>query len=229
MTKVSGLADPSTKFASFLTIARKFNYNCVCAFHVIYPEKAIWRSIISQTNVFNVFPASVSLNSVRRILESFCVRKTGKYIPQSTLWISRLLIKLTNKNETVRLTLNCSGINISEPGKFRTDADKLDYQTGYFNTLNNEQLYNEHISEQKNNSEDKENIQFKIIQLKSKMNKDKTFDATEELCPLMKNGLSTNRTNEKRRAGDVFSISNKQFASGIKSVCKTRARPKFWL
>ena len=143
---------------------------------------------------------------MRTILESVCVRKTGKYIPQSTLWISRLLIKLANKNETVCLTLDCSGININEPGKFRTDADKLDYQTCYFDTLNNEQLYNEHISEQINNSEDEENIQFKIIQLKSKMNKDKIFDATEELCPLVKNGLSTNRTNEKRRARGVFSI-----------------------
>ena len=39
MDNVSGLADESKKFASFLTVARKFSYNCVYIFHAIYPEK----------------------------------------------------------------------------------------------------------------------------------------------------------------------------------------------
>ena len=42
---VSGLADDSKKFASFLTVARKYNYNCIYIFHTIYPEKANWRTI----------------------------------------------------------------------------------------------------------------------------------------------------------------------------------------
>ena len=37
---VSGLADDSKKFVSFLTVARKYKYNCVYIFHTIYPEKA---------------------------------------------------------------------------------------------------------------------------------------------------------------------------------------------
>ena len=61
---VSGLADNSKKFASFLTVARKYNYNCVYIFHTIYPEKANWRTILSQTNIYNIFPATVPLNSV---------------------------------------------------------------------------------------------------------------------------------------------------------------------
>ena len=101
---VFGLAASSKKFASFLIVAQKFNYNCGYSFHVIYPE-----TIISLTNIINIFPASVSLNSVQMILESVCVRKTDKYIPQSTLWISRLFTELANKNERVCLTLNCSG------------------------------------------------------------------------------------------------------------------------
>ena len=40
MDNVSGLADESKMFASFLTVARKFSYNCVYIFHAIYPEKA---------------------------------------------------------------------------------------------------------------------------------------------------------------------------------------------
>ena len=62
---VSGLADNSHKFTSFLTVARKYKYNCVYIFHTIYPEKAIWRTILSQTYIFNIFPTTVSLNSVR--------------------------------------------------------------------------------------------------------------------------------------------------------------------
>ena len=37
---VSGLADDPKKFVSFLTVARKYSYNCVYIFHTIYPEKA---------------------------------------------------------------------------------------------------------------------------------------------------------------------------------------------
>ena len=77
---VSGLADNSKKFASFLTFARKCNYNCVYIFHTIYPKKANWQRILSQTNIYNIFPATVPLNSVRKILEGDCIRKTSKYI-----------------------------------------------------------------------------------------------------------------------------------------------------
>ena len=124
---ISGLADYSKKFASFLTITQNFNYNCVYIFHVIYPEKSIWRYIISQTNILNIFSDSFPLNSVQRILETVCIRKTDKYIPQSALWISRLFIELANKNERVFLMLNCSGNNTKGLGKFRTDADKPDF------------------------------------------------------------------------------------------------------
>ena len=64
---VSGLADESKKFVSFLTVARKYNYNCIYIFYKIYPEKSNWRSIISQTIIFNIFPASVSFSMVKKI------------------------------------------------------------------------------------------------------------------------------------------------------------------
>ena len=138
MDDVSGLADKLKKFVSFLTVARKFDYTCVYIFHVIYPEKSIWRMILSQTNIFNIFPASVSLAQGRRILESVCIRKTRKYIPQSALWISRLFTELANRNDRVCLTLNCSGINKNRIERFRTKAEKPDFQTCYFNVANDE-------------------------------------------------------------------------------------------
>ena len=144
---VSGLADDSKKFASFLTVARKYNYNCVYIFHTIYPEKANWRTILSQTNIYNIFPATVPLNNVRKILESACIRKTSKYIPHSSLWISRLFIELANRNDKVCLTLDCSNTNKDGPGRFRTEADNPEKQVCYFNSSNDEQVYNEFLSE----------------------------------------------------------------------------------
>ena len=83
MDDVSGLADESKKSEAFLTVARKYSYSCVYIFHTIFPEKANWRLILSQTNIFNIFPASVPVNSVRKLLEGTCSRKTQKYIPQN--------------------------------------------------------------------------------------------------------------------------------------------------
>ena len=48
MDEVSGVADVSKKFANFLTVSRKSEYNCVYVFHVIVPASQIWQKIISQ-------------------------------------------------------------------------------------------------------------------------------------------------------------------------------------
>ena len=72
MDDISGFADRSNKFASFIN---KFGYHCVCIFHIIFPEKAIWRSIISPTNIFNIFPASVPLSSIRKKYFKLAVNK----------------------------------------------------------------------------------------------------------------------------------------------------------
>ena len=55
MDDVSGVADVSKKFANFLTVSRKFGYNCVYVFHVIVPASQVWQKKFSETNVFNIF------------------------------------------------------------------------------------------------------------------------------------------------------------------------------
>ena len=42
MDDVSGVADVSKNFANFLTVSRKFGYNCIYVFHVIVPASQIW-------------------------------------------------------------------------------------------------------------------------------------------------------------------------------------------
>ena len=192
---VSGLADDSKKFGSFLTVARKYNYNCVYAFHTIYTQKSNWKTILSQTNIFNIFPASVPISSVKKILELSCIRKTSKYIPQSSLWISRLFIELANKNDKVCLTLDCSNINTDGPCRFRTKADNPETQFCYFNTTNDEQVFNQFISKRINSEKSTNEHLFEIVEVVSKFNKNIKFNATNKLKEL-DNGTKTSRTSE---------------------------------
>ena len=104
----------------------------------MYSEKSIRRRILSQSNIFNIFPFSVSLAHVRKNLESVCIRKTRRYIAQSAVLITKRFIKLANRSDRVSLTLNCSGINKDGPGRFTTEVGKPDFQTCYFNVANDE-------------------------------------------------------------------------------------------
>ena len=240
---VSGLADTSKKFVSFLTVARKYSYNCVYIFHTIYPEKSNWRTILSQTNIFNIFPASVSLNMVRKILEGVCIRKTSKYIPHASLWISRLFIELANRNDKVCLTLDCSNRNRDGPGRFRSEADNPDNQFCYFNSPNDEQVYNEFVSRRIKNSESENDFHFEIIEVKSKTNKNVSFNATNKLQELNKNNdTTTSRSSETFRAGTAKTLSgitgsgirksNNEYSRSISrddEIVRKRAKPGYLL
>ena len=75
---VSGVADISKKLANFLTVSRKFRYHCIYVFHVIAPATQIWQKIISQPNIFNIFPSSVPQNTVAKIIQSNCITQSKK-------------------------------------------------------------------------------------------------------------------------------------------------------
>ena len=237
---VSGLADHSNKFANFLTVARKYKYNCVYIFHTIYPEKATWKTILSQTNIFNIFPASVSLSSVKRILDGSCVRKTTRYIPRSLLWINRLFIELANKSQKVCLTLDCSNTNRDGPSRFRSDADNPDKQVCYFNTPTDEQVYNEFIARRIKSKELEDEIQFEITDVKSKSNKNVVFDVSNKIEKLVsENGTSSSGISETFKFGTGETLAGKGIRrakrnSDSRNFVSTgenneRAKPKYLL
>ena len=107
---VSGVADLSKKFANFLTVSRKYGYNVVYVFHVVIPSKQIWQKIISQTNIFNIFPASVPFNSMSKILQANCILRAKGYIPVRSLCLTRLFTELANSHEK-----NCLTMWVREP------------------------------------------------------------------------------------------------------------------
>ena len=45
MDNVSGIADSCKEFADFLTITGKYRYHCIYVFHIIIPDKDIWKKI----------------------------------------------------------------------------------------------------------------------------------------------------------------------------------------
>ena len=73
------------------------------------------------------------------------------------------------------------------------EPDNPETQSYYFNSVKDEQVYNEFVSQQIKTSPSDKAFQFKIVELKSKTNSDLTFDASEELGNLERNDTSTNQ------------------------------------
>ena len=82
---VSGIADNCKKFAEFLTICRKYRYHCIYIFHIIAPESQILKKILSQTNIFNIFPLSVWYNTIAKILLSNCTQTATNNVPAQSV------------------------------------------------------------------------------------------------------------------------------------------------
>ena len=132
MHNVSGLADKSNEFCSFLTVSRKYRYSCICIFHIVFPALSNWQMILSQTKNFNIFPSAVQLANMSKILTNNCDRETLKYITKPELWINRLYFEITNKKDYSCLTIDCGQ---SGPAKYRTQADNNIQQTCFFSQI----------------------------------------------------------------------------------------------
>ena len=223
MVDVSGLADTSQKFASFPTVARKFRNHCVYIFHAIHPEKGIWKTILSQTNILNIFPASVPLSTVKKILEANCIRRTNKYIPVNSLWITKLFIQLANNEEKTCLTLDCTGFNPNSPGHFRIGAEDPNSQTCFFNKADEDHMFNVFVSKRIKKEDSPDKILFEIESVKSQTNNE-TYSATSGLENLTGNGLS-NVTNAEPTV-EFSDFADGKLTGKIRRGWKS-AKPKF--
>ena len=212
MDDVSGIADISKKFANSLTVSRKFGYNCVYVFHVIVPASPIWQKVISQTNIFNIFPASVPHNTVAKIIQSNCILQSKKYVPAQSLWLNRVFTDLVNSHEKHCLTIDCGYLNKNGPAPYRSSADNPEKQVCYFNKPNGDVFYNTFTSERIKGDKYDEGIYFKINKVRGKTVKE-NFDAKKTL----EDGAGDARPNkflmiqsqcrmekEKKRYGDSF-------------------------
>ena len=111
MDDVSVIADHCKKSAEFLTVCRKYRYHYIYVFDILAPESQIWKTILSQTNIFNIFLSSVPYNTVAKIFQSNCRQTTKKYVPARSMRLNRVFADLANTDEQHCLTIDCSGIN----------------------------------------------------------------------------------------------------------------------
>ena len=137
MDNVSVLADKSNDFSNFLTPSRKFGYICLYIFHIIYTTKFIWQMILSQTKIFNIFPPSIQLGNMLKILTNNCNRETVRYIPARDLWIIRLYFSLSNESKYLCIDCRKAG-----PTKYRTNANSYFEQFFYFGRNKKDRLFN---------------------------------------------------------------------------------------
>ena len=102
-------------------------------FHIIVPASQIRQKIISQTNIFNIFPPSVPHNTVAKIIRSNCILQSKKYGPTRSLWRNKVFTDLANSHRKHCLTIDCGYINKNDPGQYRSSADIPEKQVCYFN------------------------------------------------------------------------------------------------
>ena len=167
---VSGVAD----------LSRKYGYNVVYVFHVIIPSNQIWQKIISQTNIFNIFPASVPFNSVSKILQANCISRGKGYIPVRSLWLTRFFTELANSHEKNCLTIDCGYVNQNGPGRFRTHAENPEKQVCYFAKPNYDKFYNTFLSRRIKGDDFQNKIYFQIERTRSR-DGSQTFSAKKTL------------------------------------------------
>ena len=135
------------------------------------------------------------------------------------------------------LTIDSSGVNKDGPGRFRTKPDNPEFQGCYFNSKNDEQVYNEFISQRINSDENENDFHFKIVRQKSKTNKNVTFESSEELDNLKENGSVSSRSEKgARKAFGIRSSSSNLFygegtdeksTDNSRERSRKRAKPRF--
>ena len=78
--------------------------------------------------MFNIFPASVPISTIKKVLEVNCVRKTTTYIPVNSLWITKSFIQLANnESDKTCLTIDCTGLiqMVLEDLEQEADSNKI--------------------------------------------------------------------------------------------------------
>ena len=147
--------------------------------------------IISQTNIFSIFPASVPHNTVGKIIQSNCILQNKKHVPARSLWLNKNVTDLANSHKKHCLTIDCGYINKNGAGQYRSSADNPEKQVCYFDKPNGDVFYNTFISKRIKGDKSNEGIYFKIEKVRGKTDREH-FDAKRNL----EDGASDARSSE---------------------------------
>ena len=184
----------------------------------MYATRSNWQMILSQTNIFNIFPGSLQTSSVIKILSSYCNRYTYEYIPHRDLWLNRRYFEISSSSEKKSLTINIRHVNNLGLIKLRTGAKNHKEQTCYFNYNKKDRAFNRFLAVRKETSANK--IIFSIFSLIDKSNRfeDNYYKIGDELRELDNDRIQLNtrirelsQTNDKLTRTDDSNRRKKQY------------------
>ena len=104
--------------------------------------------MLSQTKIFNIFPSSIQLGNILKILTNNCNREKINYIPARDLWINRLYFSLPDESKYSCLTIDkkIKTCKKSGPAKYWTKTDNNFEQFCYFYQNKTDMLINKLLS-----------------------------------------------------------------------------------
>ena len=85
-------------------------------------KNQICKNILSQTNIFNIFPSSVPYNTVAKLFQITADKQQNNMF-LLVQWLNRVFTGLANTDERYCLRIDCSGINKNGPGRYKTQPD----------------------------------------------------------------------------------------------------------
>ena len=136
----TGLAGKSPSFIKFLTMCRKFGYSILHIFHEPAISSSKWRDIISQTQIFCVFPWAMDL--IINYLAKFIARGTGnRYVSRQQLWLTNLVDNIEKQSGFSCFCLN-KRPEVSGAARYRSMVENPETQCCYLNSSTSDKLFN---------------------------------------------------------------------------------------
>lgn len=143
------LADRLKSFVTFITTCRKFGYSLIYVFHEAAVSSPRWKDILSQTQIFCIFPSVIDL--VLNHLIKFADRLRDRYVSRQQMWLTNLVRSLTKTGYT-NFCLDKRSF-VSGAARYRSPVENPDEKCCYLNSSTSDKHFNAFRSRQTSNRE----------------------------------------------------------------------------
>ena len=155
---VSGLADKSPSFVTFMTVCRKFGYSLLYVFHETVQSSPRWKDILSQTQIFCVFPSALDL-VINYLMKLVTRSGSGRgYVSRQQMWITNLVKALAKKSG-----YSCFCVDrrphVFGAARYRSQVENPTVQYCYLNSSTSDKLFDTFTSRRR---EQEDKIEFII-------------------------------------------------------------------
>ena len=144
---VSGLADRSKSFVTFMMTCKKFGYSLIYLFHETAVSSPRWKDILSQMQIFCIFPSAIDL--VFNHLVKFADRLRDRYVSRQQMWLINLVRSLAKTGYT-SFYLD-KKLLVSGAARCKSHVENPDEQFCYLNLNTSDKHFNTFRSRQTSN------------------------------------------------------------------------------